>query len=207
MECRSSAATAISTTPQAQLAVAVLGRAGARLLTSFDARPGDALVAAIDHRGAYREPFDNWQAALGAPHARLRGDLALLPEIAEPGLAHAAKDISQGGLVGTATMLAECSGVGIDIDLDAIESASRRRARPLAEDFSELRLSACDGATTMPRRSLRAFAARDIHAAPIGEVRSRLRSRARLGLAGAPSSATGGATGCLVSPRVAESVA
>ena len=66
-------------TAQSQLAIAVLGRAGKRLLTSFDARPGDVLVAAIDHRGAYREPFDNWQAALSAPAERLRGDLALLP--------------------------------------------------------------------------------------------------------------------------------
>jgi selenophosphate synthetase-related protein len=44
----------------------------------------------------------------------------LLPAIAEAGLSLAAKDISQGGIVGTAAMLAECSGVGIDIDLNAI---------------------------------------------------------------------------------------
>ena len=102
------------------LAVAVLGRADHGPLTSFDARPGDVLVAAIDHRGAYREPFDNWQAALSAPPERLRGDLALLPEIARRGLAHAAKDISQAGLVGTAIMLAECSRVGLAIDLAAL---------------------------------------------------------------------------------------
>lgn len=107
-------------TPQTQLAVAVLGRAGARLLTSFDARPGDVLICVVDHRGAYREPFNNWQAALDAPPARLRADLALLPKLAEAGLAHAAKDISQGGIPGTAVMLAECSGVGIDIDLGDI---------------------------------------------------------------------------------------
>ncbi len=102
------------------LAVAVLGRADHGLLTSFDAQPGDVLVAAIDHRGAYREPFDNWQAALSAPPERLRGDLALLPEIARRGLAHAAKDISQAGIVGTAIMLAECSRVGLEIDLAAL---------------------------------------------------------------------------------------
>ena len=66
-------------TPQAQLAVAVVGRAGLQLLTSFDARPGDVLIAAIDHRGAYREPFDNWQAALGAPCERQRGSRAPAP--------------------------------------------------------------------------------------------------------------------------------
>lgn len=103
-------------TDRGQLSVAVLGRAS-RLLTSFDARPGETLVAAIDLRGRYREPFSNWEAATDAPAARLRGDLELLPMIAEAGLSRAAKDISQGGLVGTAAMLAECSGVGIEIEL------------------------------------------------------------------------------------------
>ena len=106
-------------TDRGQLSVAILGRAK-KLLTSFDARPGDRLIAAIDLRGRYREPFSNWEAATDAPPPRLRGDIELLPAIAEAGLSRAAKDISQGGIVGTAAMLAECSGVGIDIDLDTI---------------------------------------------------------------------------------------
>jgi AIR synthase-related protein len=106
-------------TDRGQLSVAILGRAK-RLLTSFDARPGERLVAAIDLRGRYREPFSNWEAATDAPAERLRGDLELLPLIAERGLSRAAKDISQGGIVGTAAMLAECSGVGIAIDLRAV---------------------------------------------------------------------------------------
>ncbi|KJF65582.1 sll0787 family AIR synthase-like protein [Rhizobium nepotum] len=106
-------------TERGQLSVAIIGRAK-KLLTSFDARPGDVLVAAIDHRGRYREPFNNWEAATDAPPVRLRADLELLPEIAEAGLALSAKDISQGGIVGTAIMMAECSRVGIDIDVSAI---------------------------------------------------------------------------------------
>ena len=102
------------------LAVAVLGRAGKRLLTSFDAKPGDDLIAAIDLRGRFRDPYPYWDASTGAPPERLRGDLALLPGIAEDGLACAAKDISMAGLVGTALMLLECSAVGGVIDLDAI---------------------------------------------------------------------------------------
>jgi uncharacterized protein len=102
-----------------QLAVAVLGRAS-KLLTSFDARPGDRLIAAIDLRGRYREPFSNWEAATDAPAGRLRGDLELLPMIAEQSLSRAAKDISQAGIVGTAAMLAECSGVGVAIDVTAV---------------------------------------------------------------------------------------
>ena len=106
-------------TERSQLAAAILGRSK-NLLTSFDAKPGDRLLVAVDLRGRYREPFSNWDAATAAPAGRLRGDLALLPEIAEAGLCRAAKDISQGGIVGTAAMLAECSGVAIAIDVESI---------------------------------------------------------------------------------------
>lgn len=102
-----------------QLAVAILGHAQ-RLLTSFAARPGDALVMAIDLRGAWQEPYPYWNASTSAPPERLRGDLALLPEIAEAGLCGAAKDISMAGAIGTALMLLECSRVGARIDVDAI---------------------------------------------------------------------------------------
>jgi AIR synthase-related protein len=103
-----------------QLAVSILGRA-TTLLTSFDAHPGDRLIAAIDLRGAYHEPYNYWDAATrGAPAERLRGDLELLPEIAEAGLCRAAKDISMAGLVGTALMLLECSGLGAALDVSAV---------------------------------------------------------------------------------------
>jgi uncharacterized protein len=106
-------------TDRGQLAVAILGRAK-HLLTSFDAQPGDRLIAAIDLRGRYREPFSNWEAATDAPPKRLLADLEVLPSIAEAGLAAAGKDISQAGLIGTAMMLAECSHVGASIDVTRI---------------------------------------------------------------------------------------
>lgn len=61
--------------------------------------------------------LDNWCAALDAPHERLRRDDEILPELAEAGLVDAGKDISQGGIVGTALMLAESSRCGFDIAL------------------------------------------------------------------------------------------
>ncbi|MBI0330615.1 sll0787 family AIR synthase-like protein [Burkholderia plantarii] len=102
-----------------QLAVAILGRAR-RLLTSFAARPGDRLVMAVDLRGRFEDPYPFWNASVGAPPARLRGDLELLPALAEAGLCEAAKDISMAGVLGTALMLLEASGVGARIDLDAL---------------------------------------------------------------------------------------
>lgn len=102
-----------------QLAVSILGKAS-RLLTSFNARPGDALVMAVDLRGAWQEPFPYWNASTMAPAARLRDDLEVLPALAESGLCDAAKDISMAGVIGTTLMLLECSGAGAVIDLDAI---------------------------------------------------------------------------------------
>ncbi len=102
-----------------QLAVAVLGRAK-RLITSFDAREGDVLLAAIDGRGRFRGQTAYWDAASGAPSARLRGDLDLLPALAEAGLVTAGKDISMAGLVGTAMMLLESSHCGARIEVDAL---------------------------------------------------------------------------------------
>jgi AIR synthase-related protein len=102
---------------QDQLAVAVLGRTE-HPITSFGARPGDALLVATDLRGAFRHPFPWWDASTSAPGERLRGDLALLPAIAP--LVTAGKDISMAGVAGTAMMLAEASGTGMAIDIDLL---------------------------------------------------------------------------------------
>jgi uncharacterized protein len=155
-------------TDRGQLSVAILGRAN-KLLTSFDAEPGDVLIAAIDLRGRYREPFSNWEAATDAPHARLRGDIELLPALAEAGLSCAAKDISQGGIVGTAAMLAECSGVAIDIDVSAIprpaEVALDRWLLTFPSFGYLVSVKPSNAAETIAR-----FAARGIAAAAIGPV-------------------------------------
>jgi AIR synthase-related protein len=102
-----------------QLAVAILGRAR-KLLTSFNARPGDQLMMAIDLRGAYEEPNPFWNASTAAPAERLRADIELLPLLAESGLCDAAKDISNAGAIGTTLMLLECSKVGASIDVQSI---------------------------------------------------------------------------------------
>jgi AIR synthase-related protein len=153
---------------QSQFAVAILGRAR-RLLTSFDARPGDKLIAAIDLRGRYREPFANWEAATDAPAERLRADLEILPSIAEAGLALAAKDISQGGIVGTAAMLAECSQVAITLDVEAIpipDGAPLERWLLTFPSFGYLLSAKPDSVDEILSR----FQRRGIAAAAIGEV-------------------------------------
>jgi AIR synthase-related protein len=105
--------------PYNALSVAILGESR-HPITSFHARPGDILLMAIDLRGAPYKNYPFWNAATSAPPERLRGDLALLPRIAELGLCRAGKDISMGGVLGTALMLLETSRRGAEIDLDAI---------------------------------------------------------------------------------------
>ncbi len=157
-----------------QLAVAVLGRAE-RLLTSFDARVGDALIMAVDLRGAWESPYPYWNASTGAPGERLRADLEVLPALAEAGLAEAAKDISMAGAVGTALMLLECSQVGGRID---VATVPRPAAVSLDDDAELLRwLTAFPSygfVLSVPPRQVDAVLARfhfrDIACGVIGEV-------------------------------------
>lgn len=165
-----------------QLSVAIIGRAR-RLMTSFDARAGDVLVAAIDLRGRYREPLPNWDASTDAPASRLRGDLDILPAIAEAGLCCAAKDISMGGLVGTAMMLAESSQVGAVIDIDAMpRPRDADPARWLCDTFPSFGFLLAVAATDVGAVAER-FAARDIACAAIGHCDDSARLRLRSGAA------------------------
>jgi AIR synthase-related protein len=154
--------------PYPALAAAVLGRAR-RLLTSFDARPGDVLVAAIDLRGQMHGRHAFWNASLEGPAERLRADYAVLPTLAEAGLAHAAKDISMGGLVGTALMLLEASGVGATLDLAAVprpDGVPWERWLLAFPSYGFLLAVPPDNVA----RVRDAFAARDIAAAAVGRV-------------------------------------
>ena len=105
--------------PYDGLAVAILGRAQ-RLLTSFNACPGDDLVMVVNMSGSYYGDYPFWNAATTADPSQLQQQIALLPKLAESGLCKAGKDISMGGLAGTLLMLAEASGVGAVLDLDLV---------------------------------------------------------------------------------------
>lgn len=152
----------------AQLAVSVLGRAR-RLISSFAARPGDRLLVAVDLRGRWMDPYPFWNAATEAPAERLRGDLALLPALAEDGLLDAGKDISMAGVLGTLTMLAECSGVGARVALEALPMP------PGADLLRWLNAFPSFGYVLAVRPShalpvAEAFAARGVACADVGEI-------------------------------------
>jgi AIR synthase-related protein len=165
--------------PYAALAVAIVGRARS-LLTSFDVRAGDNLVAVFDLRGrlsAARRLFD---ATRAAPPERMQADYELLPALAERGLCSAAKDISMGGLFGTLLMLLESSGVGASLDVDAVP-------RPVEADLAGWLLTFPSYGFLLavaPDRTeavLSAFAARELRAALVGTANASRRLSVTLG--------------------------
>jgi len=155
---------------EANLAVSILGHAN-KLLSSFAARPRHLLVAAIDQRGAFQGKSLNWNAATQAPAQRLRGDLELLPHIAEQELALACKDISQAGLLGTTIMLLESSGCGAHVDLAAIPKPEDVAMEDWLCAFPSFGYLLTTTAEQLPQL-LATFKNRDIHAAVIGEINS-----------------------------------
>jgi uncharacterized protein len=154
-----------------QLAVAIVGRAGKKLLTSFDAQPGDTLLMAIDLRGEFMQDHPFWNASTSAPAVRLRGDLDVLPALAEAGLCDAAKDISMAGAVGTTLMLLEASRVGGRVDVDAVPRPQGVALERWLQTFPSfgfvLSVRPENTAEVLAR-----FAARGIAAAAVGHIDS-----------------------------------
>lgn len=101
------------------LGVSILGKAK-KLISSFTAKPGDLLVAAIDFEGEMHPKFPFWNAATKSNPDTLQKKLTILPDLAENNLCNAGKDISMGGIIGTLLMLLEASKCGAVLDLDSI---------------------------------------------------------------------------------------
>lgn len=97
----------------------ILGRAK-RVLSSFNAQPGDSILQVVNLRGEFHPKFPFWDCSAHLSNAELQRDLALLPAIAESGWCDAARDISMAGILGSLMMLLELSSAGAIIDMDAI---------------------------------------------------------------------------------------
>ena len=108
----------LRTQTDVSLSVAILGKAR-KLITSFDAKPGDRLVLISNSKGQWL-PQGIWNCTLEQNDADLLPNLEILPQVAESGLVRAGKDVSMAGIAGTTVMLAESSRIGACIDLDRI---------------------------------------------------------------------------------------
>ena len=162
-----------ATADEPSLALAIMGRAK-KLITSFDAKPGYALVLVTNMDGRWLEKSNYWNCTLPRHDANLVGNLELLPEAAEAGLTCAGKDVSMAGIAGTLVMLAECSGVGAYIDTDSVPVPGGYDREVWLEPF--LRAFFSYGFLLSAREEklpelVRPFLARGLYAARIGGFR------------------------------------
>jgi len=105
------------------LAVAIMGQAQ-RLLSCHHIKPGQRLFMLTDLTGSWHGDLPYWGCVQGKTPEQIRQQWQVPAELAEAGLAVAAKDISNGGLLGTLIMMLELTGCGASLDLSAIPQPS-----------------------------------------------------------------------------------
>jgi len=102
------------------LAVAILGHAN-KLLRSHLAENKDDIILALDLKGDKGcRSVVSWDANSGKTSEELLHRLETMPLIAERGLAKAAKDVSNAGILGTVSILMENSSKGAVIEVPSI---------------------------------------------------------------------------------------
>lgn len=106
-------------TNQKALSVAIIGHAN-HLLGSYNAQPGQPLLMAVDMSGEYYKDYPFWNASTKSDKQCLQSKCEIMSLIANRELSDTAKDISNGGLLGTIAMLANTSNVGFEINFDNI---------------------------------------------------------------------------------------
>lgn len=108
-------------TKEVSLSVSILGKAK-KLLLSSNASPGQDLIFAVDLEGqGYQcRPVISWDTNSGKTTPQILQRLEVLPRIAEKGFCRTAKDVSNGGLLGTIALLLESSKVGAEVYLEDI---------------------------------------------------------------------------------------
>ena len=90
-------------------------------LRAADARPGDALVVAYCTDGRFLSPAGTFFSSLwDRPGELLCTDGEALVKLAEAGVAHAARDVSMPGVVGSLLQLLECCDCGAMLDVDLV---------------------------------------------------------------------------------------
>ena len=91
-----------------------------RPLRAANAKPGDELLAAFCVDGRYTDNTPFFSSLRDRAPDKLRDDGEALVEVAESGVAHAARDVSMPGVAGSLLQLLESAGSGATLELDRI---------------------------------------------------------------------------------------
>lgn len=155
---------------QPALSVAIQGQAK-RLLSVMHVRPQQKILLVLNMQGQFHPETTYWKCFEGVSPQILQRQLELLPQAAEQGLAVAARDISNAGILGSLLMLLEATGTGATIQLNDIPKptdVSWAHWLQLFPSYGFL-LTAdamhCDELTAL-------FASQQLHCVVMGEVNS-----------------------------------
>jgi selenophosphate synthetase-related protein len=134
-----------------------------RPLRASDAKPGDALVAAFATEGRWMSDTQPFWTSLYDRDVKADGEA--LVEVAEQGLAHAARDVSMPGIAGSLLQMIEGAGCGADLHLEAIP---KPHGAPLERWLLTFPSFGFLLATTQPDETCEAFTKRGLQAARCG---------------------------------------
>ena len=163
------------------------------VLASRNAAPGHVLLFAGCLDGEIRTDFP-FLPSFRSRGARLAGDLALLPALAESGDCVAAKDISMAGVLGSLAMLLEPSGCGATVDLDVLPRPSGVGLAAWVDVFPSYGFLLCAAADRVDAVVDR-FHPRGLSCAPIGTLDDTGVIRVRAGTDEQPLTPVRGITG------------
>ncbi|MDF1639064.1 sll0787 family AIR synthase-like protein [Alcanivorax jadensis] len=104
---------------QPGLAVAITGHAN-QLLSCHHLAPNQKLYLLTDLDGSWHKESAYWGVVGGKTPEQIRKQWQLPAELADEGHAVAAKDISNGGILGTLVMMLELTGCGASVDLNSL---------------------------------------------------------------------------------------
>ena len=153
---------------QPALSVSIQGEAK-QLLSVMHVQPQQNILLALNLKGQFHPNTTYWKCFEGVDGDQLQAELELLPQLAEQGLAYAARDISNAGILGSLLMLLEASSCGADIQLDHIAKPQDVDLEHWLQIFPSygFLLTADDEEC---EEIIELFAAQDLHCAVIGQV-------------------------------------
>jgi selenophosphate synthetase-related protein len=152
-----------------ELSVAIIGRAK-QLLTSHTAKCGQDIILAIDLEGRQGcKSVKSWDSNSGKTSEEVLERLEVLPFLAEEGLCETAKDISNGGILGTIGMLLETSRKGGIVYPGRIPKPDGFDQIDWLKAFPSYGFVLCTD-TSKTERVISEFKKKGVHASIVGEV-------------------------------------
>lgn len=153
---------------QPALSVAIQGQAK-KLLSVMHVQPQQNILLVLNMNGTFHPNTTYWKCFEDVSAEILQAQLALLPQVVEQGLAMAARDISNAGILGSLLMLLEATGTGAMLQLGNIPKPSEVSWAHWLQLFPSYGfLLTADAEHCDAMRTL--FADQDLHCVVIGQV-------------------------------------